>query len=238
VPATDTQFDAAIVGLGAAGCWAAKVLTENGLRVVALDAGRSLSREDLPSGVKPMSHWRKILFGNKWIQSRSISFHPKLRHLYVDDRNNPYSTRGGDTFLWIRGRQVGGRMHTWARMALRLSEADFKRGETDGAGPSWPISYEDLAPYYGRVEAFHGLRGGCDGLYRLPDGRVSEPTQLSAAASLFKSKVEARWPERRVIAPRILKHGIEPTPAPLQTAIDSGRLELVTDAPAARMKRH
>ncbi len=229
------HFDAAIVGLGAAGCWAAKVLTENGMRVVALDAGRMLSRADLPFEVKPTSHWRKILFGSKWVQSRSISFHPQVRHLYIDDNRNPYSTRGGDTFLWIRGRQVGGRLHTWARMALRLSEADFARGDSYGQGQSWPIRYQDLAPYYDRIEAFHGLRGSRDGLPNLPDGQVSEPGTFTEPAALFKRKVEERWPERRVIIPRTLKYGIDPIPAPLRCALQTNRIELIPEAPASRV---
>lgn len=228
-------FDAAVIGLGAAGCWAVKTLTENGLRVVALDAGRLLSPKDLPRDVTSTSHLRKILFGSKWVQSRSMSFHPRLRHLYVDDKSNPYSTRGGDDFLWIRGRQVGGRLHTWARMALRLSEADFARRDAEGTGPSWPISYEDLAPYYDRVETFHGLRGAREGLAVLPDGKVSECGELTEAAALFKHKIEQRWPRRRVIVPRTLRDGIAPIPAPLQCALATKRLEMITDAPASRI---
>jgi choline dehydrogenase-like flavoprotein len=228
-------FDAAVIGLGAAGCWAVKTLTENGLRVVALDAGRLLSPTDLPRDVKLTSHLRKILLGGKWIQSRSMSFHPSLRHLYIDDKSNPYSTRGGETFLWIRGRQVGGRLHTWARMALRLSEADFERRDPDGPGPSWPISYADLSPYYDRVEEFHGLRGARDGLPVLPDGQVSEVGELTEAAALFKCKIEQRWPARRVIVPRTLRDSIHPIPAPLQCALETKRLELITDAPASRI---
>lgn len=229
------HFDAIIVGLGAAGCWAAKVLTENGLRVVALDAGRMLSPADLPRDVKPTSHWRKFLFGRQWIQSRSISFHPRVRHLYIDDKRNPYRTRGGDTFLWIRGRQVGGRLHTWARMALRLSDADFERGGSDGRGQSWPIRYRDLAAYYDRIETFHGLRGSRDGLPDLPDGQVSEQGEFTEPAALFKRKVEEHWPERRVIVPRTLRNSIDPIPAPLRCALQTNRIDLITEAPASRV---
>ena len=228
-------FDAAVVGLGAAGCWAAKTLTEHGLRVVALDAGRLLSPADLPREVQRAGHWRRALSPSAWIQARSMSFHPRLRRLYVDDRSNPYSTRGGDKFLWIRGRQVGGRLHTWARMALRLSQADFLRPALEGQEPAWPIRYEDLAPYYDRVESFHGLRGARDGLDTLPDPQVSEAGELTEAAALFKDKIEQRWPERRVIVPRTLRDGIDPIPAPLRCALDTNRLELIANAPASRV---
>lgn len=228
-------FDAAVIGLGAAGCWAAKTLTEHGLRVVALDAGRLLSEADLPRGVQPASPWRKMFSVSKWVQSRSMSYHPRLGHLYIDDRSNPYGTRGGDSFLWIRGRQVGGRLHTWARMALRLSDADFGRIDPHGGGPAWPIRYQDLVPYYDRVEEFHGLSGGRDGLDALPDGRIAELSELSDAAALFKRKVQQQWPERSVIAPRTLRDGIHPVPGPLQSALATNRLTLIPNAPARRI---
>ena len=89
--------------------------------VLALDAGKRLGPDDLPQDLPPASLASRAFAPHRRIQSRSVSFHPKLSHLYVDDRANPYDTRGGDPFLWIRGRQVGGRLHTWARMALRMS---------------------------------------------------------------------------------------------------------------------
>lgn len=205
------------------------------MRVVALDAGRLLSEAELPRDVGPVNAWGRIPFAGKWIQSRSISYHPRLRHLYIDDRSNPYSTRGGESFLWIRGRQVGGRLHTWARMSLRLSEADFERADPHGDGPAWPIRYQDLAPYYDRIEQFHGLRGARDGLSALPDGSVSEPAELSETAALLKRKVEQRWPERRVIAARTLRGGVRPVPAPLQRALETDRLTLIANAPASRI---
>lgn len=229
------HFDAAIVGLGAAGCWAAKVLAGHGLNVVALDAGRLLSSRDLPVTVRPAGYWSRILAGRRWVQARSISFHPRISHLYVDDGRNPYTTRGGETFLWIRGRQVGGRLHTWARMALRLSDRDFRRAESDGKGQPWPIGYRDLVKYYDEIESFHGLYGSRDGLEAVPDGLVSEPGAFTAPAAMFKRRVEARWPERRVILPRILKAPTDPLPAPLRDALGTGRLRLITEAPVARV---
>jgi choline dehydrogenase-like flavoprotein len=237
-----TRFDAVVVGLGAAGCWAAKALTARGLNVAALDAGKVLSAADLPRGVKPLSkrvrgasYCYKLLFGRKTTQARATSYHPRLEHLYVDDKANPYGTRGGDRFLWIRGRQVGGRLHTWARMALRMSPQDFRRAGYDGAGIPWPISYSDVAPYYDEVETFHGLSGGRDGLPHVPDGCVSEYGFFTEPAALFKQKVEARWPERRVVLPRTLRDDTGPIHAPLAAALRTGRLQLVTEAPVARL---
>jgi choline dehydrogenase-like flavoprotein len=242
VPSRPEHFDAVVVGLGAAGCWAAKALTERGLSVAALDAGRMLSPADLPKHVKPLSkkvrpasYWSKLFFGRRKTQSHATSFHPQIEHLYVDDKENPYSTRGGDKFFWIRGRQVGGRLHTWARMALRLSDEDFKRAEADGWGTPWPICYRDLAAYYDEVEAFHGLRGARDGLAQLPDGVVSEAGAFTEPAALFKRRIEARWPERRVIVPRTLRHSVGPVHSPLAHALRTNRLHLITEAPSVRL---
>src|SRR5690606_28720017 len=144
-------YDAVVVGLGAAGCEAVAVLTAHGMAVAGLDAGGFLSPRDLSSELRPSPLWRRWSL-RRSVQSRSVSFHPRIGHLYVDDRENPYATRGGDPFLWIRGRQVGGRLHTWARMALRLSEADLQRAADDGHGEPWPLHYADLAPFYDAVE--------------------------------------------------------------------------------------
>ncbi len=231
----DSRFDAAVIGLGAAGCWAAKVLCERGMRVLGVDAGRFLRDEDLPRDLAPAPLWRRVFSPRRWIQSRSISYHPGIAHLYVDDRSNPYATRGGDPFLWIRGRQVGGRLHTWARMALRLSERDFTRAREDGFGIDWPIRYQDLAPHYATVERFLRLSGACDGLHFLPDGELVERTELTAPARLFKERIESRFPDRRVIAPRVLTGRIAPIPAPLEAALATGRLAIATESPVARI---
>jgi choline dehydrogenase-like flavoprotein len=236
VAAADEQYDAVVVGLGAAGCWAVKTLTEAGLRVAALDAGPQLQSSDLPRDLPPAGVLAKVSPLRRWIQSRSVSYHPRLEHLYVDDRRHPYRTRGGDPFLWIRGRQVGGRLHTWARMSLRLGPEDLARGS--GPGEPWPIRYEELAPYYDLVEDFHGLRGARDGIASLPDGRIRETVALSAAAELFRARVEARFPARRVIAPRVLEQDIDPVPAPLRAALATGRLRLIADAPVIRLSLH
>lgn len=229
------HYDAVIVGLGAAGCWAAKELAERGLRVAALEAGDLLEDRDLPRRVPRAGYARRMLQFRRYVQARSISFHPRVSHLYVDDLRHPYSTRGGDPFLWIRGRQVGGRLHTWARMALRLGPRDFTRAREDDHGAPWPIRYPDLAPYYDRVEEFYGLRGGRDGLEDLPDGRVSREVELSPAAVRFAERVRARRPGRRVIAPRVLETSIGPLPEPLRAALEHGRVDLKPGSAVARV---
>ena len=228
------SYDAVVVGLGAAGCETVSVLTAHGMTVAGLDAGGFLSPRDLPAELEPSPLWRRWSL-RRFVQSRSVSFHPRLEHLYVDDRDHPYATRGGDPFLWIRGRQIGGRLHTWARMALRLSDADLQRAAVDGQGACWPLRYADLEPYYDAVEDRHRLRGARDGLPGLPDGKVAQRAELRPAARQFRQRVEGRWPERPVIAPRTFERDADPRPLGLRDALATGKLTVVADAPVARV---
>jgi choline dehydrogenase-like flavoprotein len=229
------SFDAIVVGLGAAGCHVVRVLAAKGLRVAAVEAGGMLAPRDLPERAPPMSNWRRALAWRRPVQSRSISFHPALAHLYVDDRDHPYRTRGGDRFLWIRGQQVGGRLHTWARMSLRLAPRDFVRAREDGYGIVWPIDYAELAPYYDEVERHRGLSGGIDEIADLPDGCISVRRDLSPRARRFAERVEQRLPGHRVIVPRVLASGTGPMPSPLEEALARGTVTMMVDSPVARI---
>jgi len=71
---------------------------------------------------------------------------------FVNDRENPYSTESGKPFHWIRMRVLGGRSLSWGRQSYRMGNLDFKAASHDGYGDDWPISYEDLVPYYEKVE--------------------------------------------------------------------------------------
>jgi len=90
----------------------------------------------------------------------------------VNDLEHPYSTEG-DYFLWIRGQQLGGRLHSYGRMLLRSSDHEFKAASYDGLGADWPISYADLEPYYARIEEFFGIYGTSEGLETCPTASTS-----------------------------------------------------------------
>src|SRR5690348_15574638 len=148
-------YDAVVVGSGAAGCWAAKELTEGGLRVALLEAGRPVSESDFPKESAPelgMLTRLKLALGSHPIQARNPAFSARTRQFYVSDREHPYTTAKGTRFLWFRGRQLGGRLHTWARAALRMSDHELQPTDDFGAERRWPIRYADLAPYYDKVE--------------------------------------------------------------------------------------
>ena len=120
--------DAIVVGSGAAGCWAAKQLTEGGLDVLVLEAGRSIELIDYP--LEP--DWdsgmgMRLLAGARGqnVQARCPAFSARTKHFYVNDRQNPYSTPRDKPFHWFRGRQVGGRLHTWGRYVIRMSDHEL-----------------------------------------------------------------------------------------------------------------
>src|SRR5262249_18545669 len=157
-----------VVGSGAAGSWAAKELTEGGLDVVLLEAGRALDtqRDFPPWAPRPPGRafrlWARLR--GQHVQSRCAFLAPHTRHFYVNDRDAAYTTPADRPFLWFRGRQLGGRLHTWARHAPRVGPAGFARGDPSSDERRWPISYEELAPYYAKVERTLGVSGRNDGI--------------------------------------------------------------------------
>jgi choline dehydrogenase-like flavoprotein len=202
-------YDAIVVGSGATGGWAAKALTERGLTVLVLEAGRQLdplkdfTEHHFPYDLK----FRGLVPGAVYaprqpIQSRCYAANEYSAHLFVDDLDNPYTTPEDKPFWWIRGRQVGGRTLTWGRQSYRYSDYEFKAAERDGYDQPWPISYQDLEPYYDRVEDFVGISGSYEKLEQLPDSRFLPAMNMTCGERLLKKAVESNWKDRRVIIGR------------------------------------
>ncbi len=99
---------------------------------------------------------------------------------------NPYTTVADKPFYWIRSRQVGGRSIPWGRQTYRLSNYDFKAKSHDGYGDDWPISYEDIAPYYDKVEEFIGISGSYENMPQLPDSKFLPPMSLTCGETLIE----------------------------------------------------
>ena len=200
------RFDALVVGSGAAGSIAAWELTKRGLDVLLLEAGPDITEADFKVPDKPRQKGINLkaralaVLRGQYIQARIGFFGEQFKHLFVNDRENPYTTPPDDFYLWIRGRQLGGRLHLYGRVLLRMTDYDFKAASRDGFGEDWPISYADLAPYYDRVEEFMGVYGDDDKIPNLPTGRYSGKPKLTAVEKNFKAKVEAKWPGRSVIS--------------------------------------
>ena len=198
-------YDAVVVGSGSTGGWAAKELSERGLRVLVLEAGDEVRTEALDGNRPPArrKRWlRRLVRRRQRVQSRHIAWNFVDPDLFVDDVDNPYSTPDGKPFVWIRGRQVGGRSLTWRGLCLRLSDYELRESGRDGYGEEWPFDYADIARYYDRVEAFMGVRGSREGLRQMPDGCFKDAAPLTPAERHFRDAVHRRWPERRVIPNR------------------------------------
>jgi choline dehydrogenase-like flavoprotein len=236
-------FDAIVVGSGATGGCAAKELTEAGLRVALLEAGPEApfgASEIDPPGVGSTSDARAgpgspdagPAADRQQIQARCYAYDERTAHLFPDDVDSPYSHPEDKPFEWIRNRAVGGRLHTWGRMCLRMSDWELKAASRDGIGVDWPISYADLEPYYDRVEAYMRVCGTPEHLLQLPDGPFAEAPHLSDGELALKAAVEARWPTRRVTGARI---ALAPPETMLVAAQRTGRLTLMANSVAARV---
>lgn len=202
-------YDAIVVGSGATGGWAAKVLTERGMTVLVLEAGRKLDEaKDFREHTFPYElKYRGLASGAKYaprqpIQSKCYAANEYGHHLFVDDIDNPYTTPEDKPFWWIRGRHVGGRSITWGRQSYRMSDYDFKAASRDGYGDDWPISYSDLEPYYNQVEDFVGISGSYENLPQLPDSKFLPAMKMTCGEHLLKKGVESKWSDRKVIIGR------------------------------------
>ena len=163
-------YDVCIVGSGAGGGMAAKILTEGGLNVVLLEAGPNLNPEkDFKMLMWPydLPHRGAGVGGHA---SDNFSEFLAPNGAWTID-GEPYTSAPGANFQWFRSRIVGGRTNHWGRIALRFAPIDFTSGTRDGLGEDWPITYQDIAPYYDKVEEYIGVQGRKEGLPQIPDGK-------------------------------------------------------------------
>ena len=178
-------YDVCIVGSGAGGGTAAKVLTEGGLSVVMIEAGPPLNPEtDFKEHVWPyqLPH-RGAGVGGRASANFSEFLAPNGSW---DIEGEPYTVAAGSRFRWFRSRIVGGRTNHWGRIALRFAPVDFKARSTDGMGDDWPISYEDIAPYYDKVESYIGVFGTKEGVPSAPDGMFLPPPKPRCTETIIK----------------------------------------------------
>ena len=201
-----TTYDAIVVGSGITGGWAAKELTEKGLRTLVLEAGRPIVPEqDYVEHVPP---WEMRFRGmrdrrrqreDQRIQSTCYACDEWSAKFFVSDKENPYTTAPDKPFRWIRGRQVGGRSIMWGRQVYRWSDLDFEANLREGIAVDWPIRYADLAPWYDHVEEFVGITGEALGLPHLPDSKFLPPMELNCAEVVVRDAIAKHFGEERVL---------------------------------------
>jgi choline dehydrogenase-like flavoprotein len=193
-------FDVLVIGSGASGGWVAKEVAERGLTVLMLEAGPPrVPTRDFTEHVWPY----QLKFRGFGDQRRLLQTQPVQRLCYacdeyshqffVNDLEHPYTFPADKPFMWIRGRQVGGKTFCWARESYRFSDNEFKAASRDGYGEDWPISYKELEPYYDRVESYIGVSGSREGLPQMPDGQFLPPMELSCGGVLAKKVIEDKF---------------------------------------------
>jgi choline dehydrogenase-like flavoprotein len=198
------DFDAIVVGSGISGGWAAKELTQAGLKVLMIERGREIRhQQDYDTEMKAPWDMPFRGQGDTAMYERDYPVQMLNRHFneftqghFVDDAQNPYQTEAETDFTWFRSYQLGGRSLTWGRQCYRWSDYDFRANARDGQGTDWPIRYADLAPWYDKVERFVGVSGAREGLAQLPDGQFQPPMALNVVEQHTRKAIAARWPER------------------------------------------
>jgi choline dehydrogenase-like flavoprotein len=196
-------FDAIVVGSGMSGGWAAKELTEKGLKTLVLERGRMVKHGEYPTATK--DPW-DLPYGNritqdirqrKPVQTRTGYPTPANEHWFVDDVDHPYVEEA--PFDWLRGYHVGGRSLMWARQSYRFGPLDFEANAKEGVGVPWPVTYDEIAPWYDKAEIFAGISGSVEGLYQLPDGKYLPPHDLNCVEIDFKKHLDEKLGRKLII---------------------------------------
>ncbi len=221
-------YDALVVGSGISGGWAAKELTEKGLKTLMVERGRPVEhRTDyVGEGIKP---WEmpfrgkienSIVDEKYYVQKKCYAFNDATKHFFGNDKDYPYSTPKDKPFDWIRGNQLGGKSLLWHRQSYRWAEHDFNANALDGHGVDWPIRTKDIEKWYAHVELHAGISGSTENLEILPDSKFLPPFEMNAVEKEMKARIEKKWKTRKLIMGRTAHLSV---PAPHHTA--QGRIQ-------------
>jgi glucoside 3-dehydrogenase (cytochrome c) catalytic subunit len=194
----DNTFDAIVIGSGISGGWAAKELTEKGLKVAMLERGRDIKHvSGYPNANK--DPWEFPHRGGR--TQEMIQKYPVLKRDYplsetnldywVKDWESPYTEI--KRFDWFRGYHVGGRSLMWGRQSYRWSDLDFEANAKEGIAIDWPVRYNEIAPWYDYVEKFAGISGNKDGLSHLPDGQFMPPMDFTCVEKDAAAKLQEHY---------------------------------------------
>ncbi|MBS9524897.1 GMC family oxidoreductase [Litoribacter alkaliphilus] len=181
------EYDAIIVGSGAGGGMASKILSEAGFRVAVVEAGGDFDPAKEEHRTQLRFPWESPRRGAGTIRPFG-DFDAAIGGWLID--GEPYTKSAGTRFDWFRSRMLGGRTNHWGRISLRFGPNDFKRSSIDGLGHDWPIGYDDLKPYYDRVDKLIGVFGTKEGIYNEPDGFFLPPPKPRLHELLIKKSAD------------------------------------------------
>lgn len=201
-------YDAIVIGSGVSGGWAAKELTEKGLKVLMLERGRQLHH------VAGYEYAMKAPWETKYngrITVEQAGTHPKLARDYpYNEMTETYWMKDVDSlyeerkrFDWYRPDIVGGKSIMWGRQCYRFSDLDFEANAKEGIAVDWPIRYRDIEPWYSYVEKFTGISGEALGLPHLPDSEFLPPMDLFFVEKEVRKRIEAAFPGRHLTIGRV-----------------------------------
>ena len=203
------NYDAIVVGSGISGGWAAKELTEKGLKVLMLERGRDIKH--ITGYVEANKDaWEYPHRGGRTQQmikdypvlKRDYPLNERNLHYWVKDSECPYTET--KRFDWYRGYHVGGRSLMWGRQSYRWSDIDFEANAKEGIAVDWPIRYNEIAPWYDRAETFAGISGSKEGLAVLPDGKFLPPMELNCVEKDVADRIRKHYnDQRRMIIGRV-----------------------------------
>ncbi|MDP5170458.1 MAG: GMC family oxidoreductase [Bacteroidia bacterium] len=206
---SDMEYDAIVVGSGISGGWAAKELTEKGLKVIMLERGKNVEHvKDYTSATKgpwefPHRGTRtQEMIKEEPVLKRDYPLNEMNRDWWVSHQDCPYTEI--KRFDWFRGYQVGGRSLLWGRQSYRLSDLDFEANAKEGIAIDWPVRYKEIEPWYDYVERFAGISGNNDGIAHLPDGQFLPPMELNCVEKDVAARLKGKFGgDRHLIIGRV-----------------------------------